>query len=178
MMNRAWKKSPVGARGFSKWVRSRGSLTERIMARCGDFRVNHVSNRYCRVNLDETDGIGCGRSESALVREVYLCCNETPVVFAHSVARRGSLKGPWRNLKFLGQRSLGSAFLASPKVRRDALEFLAISARHPLYEKSCRFIEDRPPKLWARRSLFSRGRNSILVTEVFLPKILERSWTD
>ena len=173
MMKNDWKKSPLGTgRGLSKWVRDRGSLTERIMAKCGDFGVRHVANRYARVNRDEARRIGVNPKAFALVREVYLCCGEKPVVFAHSVAARASLKGPWRNLAALGQKSLGSAFLSNPRVKRDDLEFLPISKRHPLYAKSCRFMAHRPARLWARRSLFGLGRSEILVTEVFLPEIL------
>lgn len=170
-MNRSWKASPVGARGFSKWVRGEGSLTARIMEKCGKFSVRQVSSRFSRANPDELGKIGAGRNEAVLVREVYLCCAETPVVFAHSVASRRSLKGPWRNLRLLGQKSLGSAYLSSPRVGRGKLEFLSISIRHPLYEKSCKYMKIRPQKLWARRSLFFIGRNAILVTEVFLPEI-------
>ncbi len=176
MMKNDWKKSPLGTgRGLSKWVRDRGSLTERIMAKCGDFGVRHVANRYARVNRDEARRIGMNPKTFALVREVYLCCGDKPVVFAHSVAARASLKGPWRNLAALGQKSLGSAFLSNPRVKRDDLEFLPISKRHPLYAKSCRFMARRPTRLWARRSLFGLGRREILVTEVFLPEILELS---
>ena len=176
MMKNDWKKSPLGTgRGLLKWVRDRGSLTERIMAKCGDFGVRHVANRYARVNRDEARRIGMNPKTFALVREVYLCCGDKPVVFAHSVAARASLKGPWRNLAALGQKSLGSAFLSNPRVKRDDLEFLPISKRHPLYAKSCRFMARRPTRLWARRSLFGLGKREILVTEVFLPEILELS---
>ncbi len=160
---------------LSKWVRGKGSLTGHIMSKCGNFAVRHVENRFSPANLDEISRIGVKPKESALVREVYLCCGTKPIVFAHSVAARSSLKGRWRHLRFLGQKSLGSAFLADPKVRRDELEFLLLSARHPLFMKACRFMKHRPGKLWARRSLFALGRNSILVTEVFLPEILERA---
>jgi chorismate--pyruvate lyase len=172
-MNRKWKTGLVGARGLSKWVRSGGSLTMRIMEKCGQFSVRHVSNRFARANLDELGRIGAKRNESVLVREVCLCCADKPVVFAHSVALRSSLKGPWRNLRFLGQKSLGSAYLSNPRVGRDDFEFLSISSRHPLYEKSCRYMKVRPDALWARRSLFFTGKCAILVTEVFLPEISE-----
>lgn len=175
-MKSAWKKNPAGmGRGYSAWVRDRGSLTELIMSVCEDFRVRHVTNRFVKVNPDEAKRICLRRRESALVREVFLCCGEHPVVFAHSVAARRSLKGAWRSLRFLGQQSLGSTFLSDPKVRRDEFEFLFISRRHPLHAKACRLMTHRPERLWARRSLFSSGKNSILVTEVFLPEILELS---
>ena len=173
-MKRSWKAAPVGALGFDEWLRSRGSLTVRITGKCPDFSVRQVSNRFARAYLDEGARIGAKRNEAVLVREVYLCCGEVPLVFAHSIAARKSLNGPWRNLKFLGQKSLGSALLSSPKVKREPLEYLSLSPRHPLYEKSCRQMQVKPRRLWARRSLFSMGNRSILVTEVFLPEILAK----
>lgn len=173
-MKADWKKKPAGmGHDLSKWARNRGSLTEHIMSKCGDFGVRYVRNRFGRVNIDEVSRIGVRPEESAWVREVFLCCGEKPVVFAHSVASRNSQKGSWRRLRLLGQKSLGSAFLSDPKVRREEFEFLFMSRRHPLFGKACRLMTHRPERLWARRSLFIRGKNSILVTEVFLPEILE-----
>ncbi len=169
-----WKKSPTGVKhGLSKWIRDEGSLTELIRSKCKNFGVRHVDNRFGRVHGDEFWKMGEKREEWAWVREVFLCCGEMPVVFAHSVAARRSLKGSWRHLRFLGQNSLGSAFLSRPKVRREAFEFLHMRKHHPLYRKACRFMKHPPESLWARRSLFILGKNSILVTEVFLPQILE-----
>ena len=169
-----WKNKPAGMnRGFSEWVLDRGSLTELIKSKCANFAVSHVDNRFGRVNRDEFSRMGLRREEMAWVREVFLCCGEVPVVFAHSVSSRRSLNGSWRRLRFLGQHSLGSAFLSDPKVRRKAFEFRLITKRHPLHGKACRFMKRPPESLWARRSLFVLGNKSILVTEIFLPEILE-----
>lgn len=174
ILKHEWNRYPVGARhDLRKWVVSRGSLTDRIRSKCGNFSVRHVVNRFAPANRDECRRIGLARKTEALIREVFLCCGETPVVFAHSVSARRSLKGPWRSLKYLGHQSLGSTLLSSPEVKRDKLEFCTITKHHPLHKKACGLMDCSPRKFWARRSLFRRGRNSILVTEIFLPDILE-----
>src|SRR5487761_2310373 len=87
-----WNRRPIGARhDLGKWVGSAGSLTELIVSRCGNFAVRHVVNRFAAANRDESMRLGLARRELALVREVFLCCGEQPVVFAHSVAVRSSL---------------------------------------------------------------------------------------
>ncbi|NNM81010.1 MAG: chorismate lyase [Burkholderiales bacterium] len=173
-MKGKWHRKPAGAGSeLGKWLLSRGSLTSLIRSRCDDFSVREVSSRYDQANRDELVRLGLRRGESALVREVYLCCGESRVVFAHSVATRSSLLGSWRALSRLGGNSLGSTFLSKPGIVREEMEFLAISKGHPLYRKSCRILRRPPQKLWARRSLFRDARRSILVTEVFLPLILE-----
>ena len=169
-----WHRKPAGA-GYElgKWLLSRGSLTSLIRSKCDDFSVREVSSRFDRANRDELERVGLRQGESALVREVYLCCGERRVVFAHSVAARSSLLGNWGALSRLGGHSLGSTFLSKPGIVREEMEFLAISRGHPLYRKSCRLLRHPPQKLWARRSLFRDENRSILVTEVFLPLILE-----
>ena len=51
--------------------------------------------------------------------------------------------------------------------------FRAIGRHHPLYRRASALLEARPAALWARRSIFLREDVPLLVTEVFLPAILE-----
>jgi chorismate--pyruvate lyase len=113
------------------------------------------------------------RKELALVREVYLYCGSTPVIFAHSVVARKDLRGAWRGLSGLGNRSLGTVLFTNPVVRRTPLRFKKLTPAHPLFKRACARLQVKPEGLWARRSLFSLHGQSILVTEVFLPSILE-----
>ena len=108
-----------------------------------------------------------------MLREVTLYCGEQPVVFAHSVIPRAGLNGPWHGLGTLGNRPLGAALFADPQVRRLPLQFKQLGPRHALFRRACGALARRPPHLWARRSVFVLKRQPILVTEVFLPAILE-----
>jgi chorismate--pyruvate lyase len=62
---------------------------------------------------------------------------------------------------------------ANPKVKRTPLEFKKVSRGHFLYDLACAELPTKPANLWARRSLFTLHGQSILVTEVFLPAILD-----
>ncbi len=46
------------------------------------------------------------------VREVYLCCDDTPVVFAHSVVRPRDMRG--RGKRWQGSAAARSAAVCSP----------------------------------------------------------------
>ena len=155
------------------WLLSRGSLTRLIQQRCSGFRVKPLLQTRVLPCRDELAVLGLRRGELALVREVYLYCDTTPVVFAHSVVARENLRGAWRGLSGLGSRSLGAALFANPRVRRAPFQFKKLHSSHPLFRRACRGLPAPPPCLWARRSLFSLHGKSILVTEVFLPAILE-----
>lgn len=158
---------------YRRWLQDRGSLTRRIQMRCDNFRVQPVFQALAMVHDDEREFIGVRPGELALVREVYLYCGESPVVFAHSVVARKDLRGAWRGLNGLGNKSLGTVLFTNPKIKRTPLVFKKVSAGHSLFEQACRRLPSIPSSLWARRSLFTLHGQSILVTEVFLPAILD-----
>ncbi len=110
--------------------------------------------------------------ERASLREVRLSCNGETVVFAHSVLPRRSLTGEWHDLGHLGARPLGATLFANPHVVRTPLAFRKLQPRHALYARAIETLSERPPCLWARRSVFKLHDAPILVTEVFLPKVL------
>ncbi|SFH13546.1 chorismate lyase [Nitrosospira sp. Nsp14] len=170
----AWYPAPSAvsprARG---WLQNRGSLTQLIQQHCSNFRVKQMFQSLDKACGDELAVMNLRRNELALVREVYLYCGNTPVVFAHSVVARKDLRGAWRGLSGLGNRSLGTVLFTNPVIRRTPLKFKKLTPAHPLFHRACQKLKVKPSGLWARRSLFSLRGQSILVTEVFLPSILE-----
>ena len=171
-----WRSRLIGVRGAERaWLTDQGSLTQRILARCPRFAVRHVQQQRAAAALDEA--LLCGLKPACVttLREVYLYCHDIPVVFAHSVLPTHSLRGGWQGLGKLGSKPLGGALFANPLVQRTPLQFTRLSPRHRLYQRACERLPQRPASLWARRSLFSLGGKHILVTEVFLPGILELS---
>jgi chorismate--pyruvate lyase len=107
-----------------------------------------------------------------LIRNVLLLGNRQAVVFAHSVLPLYSLRGPWLGLRQLGNQPLGEALFANPQVKRTALRFQKLHARHALYQQAVANIDPKPHYLWARRSVFHLHKANIMVTEVFLPELV------
>jgi chorismate--pyruvate lyase len=173
LCDRDWRHKPAaGAGAYRPWLIDRGSLTDRIRGRCAAFCVELLCQELCRATRDERFLVGA-RRERALVREVFLSCGRTRVVFAHSVTRPASLRGAWRGLVRLGARPLGAALFADPRVRRHPLRYRKLGPRDELHARACAATGRRLPALWARRSLFILGKSPILVTEIFLPEILD-----
>ena len=168
-----WQPSPVNAqRSYLRWLTDRGSLTRRLQARCPAFSVRAVHQRLDNPCRDEMSLIKSRRKERVVVREVYLYCHETPVVFAHSVLKRRSLRGAWRSISQQGVKPLAAALFANPLVKRTPLYFKKLTLHHELYPRACRLLKTLPNHLWARRSVFILRGRPIMVTEVFLPAIL------
>jgi chorismate--pyruvate lyase len=165
-----WCRSPSAAAAYCPWLRDRGSLTRRIQDRCPALNVKVVFQGMRRANRDER--FVFPRRARVLVREVYLYCRNTPVVFAHSVIDARDLRGAWRRLSRMGSQPLGAALFADPRIRRYPLRQKKLGRRHELHQRASAGLPAMPATLWARRSLFALHKSPILVSEVFLPGIL------
>ena len=169
-----WKRStPRADVELQPWLRNPGSLTERIVQRCERFSVQNVKDGKARIAPDESAILNIAPTQLSWSREVFLLADDRPVVFAHSACSIRSLQGAWHSLRHLGNRPLGAVLFSHPEVRRLPLHYNALRAQHPLYRSAARALSNPPDRLWARRSLFYLHGEPLLVTEVFLPEILE-----
>lgn len=171
-MNSKWRSSAWVAGAWRTWLTDHGSLTRRLQSACASFRVQRLFQGHAAPNRDELVMANMQVRHHALVREVLLSCGDSPLVFAHTVVPLAGLRGPWAALVHLGNRPLGAALFANPRIQRQPLECLKLDARHPLFKAAARHLANPPRTLWARRSSFSLQGHAILVTEVFLPAVL------
>lgn len=170
-----WIAHPVNLpRRLRTWLTCRGSLTRRLKAHCARFRVHPVATGLACANADEHAPLHLRPGSLAYVRDVLLMCDQHPVVFAHSVLRCAGLRGGWNGITRLGTRPLGEALFNDPRIRREALGYRQIDARHPLFRAVRRNHPLSTRAVWARRSVFRLNGHPLLVTEVFLPEIDER----
>jgi chorismate--pyruvate lyase len=172
MRDHYWQSLISGSADYKPWLSNHGSLTRRIRQHCDVFSVRPQRSGFARVAYDESALLGFPADRYAFSREVFLCADGRPVVFAHSTCARGHLRGTWHAMQGLGNRSLGTLLFTHPLVKRQPLHFKALQSHHALYKSAVAVIGDRPAKLWARRSLFYLYGAPLLVTEVFLPGIL------
>jgi chorismate lyase len=172
-MNRWRRLAPTHRSAERAWLVHPGSLTERVVARYGAMRVQVLQQRMRVPNEDEYRALGRPSHKRALVREVLLHASGRPVVMAHSIVARADLAGSWRSVRSLGTRPLAAALFADPLVRREAFEFARLDPRHPLWKRARALLGVPLPALWARRSLFRRRGRPLVVTEVFLPGLVE-----
>lgn len=161
-----------GCGGFYDWLVHVGSLTARIRSRCSDFRVRLVAQDRRVPFGDELAPLGLRAGESAWVREVLLLSGDTPLVFAHTVLPPANARGAWRLLAGLGTKPLGELLFTDPLIARAALRYARLDRRCAMHARAAAACGVQADTLWARRSLFRRDGRSILVSEVFLPEIL------
>ncbi|WP_229215618.1 chorismate lyase [Duganella sp. CY15W] len=164
---------------YVPWLMEGGSLTARLKAHSQAFRVQRLHQRSAICLTDEAARIGMHRPGRVWERDVLLRCDNTPAVFAHTVVPMSATATDWPLFSALGERSLGTTLFGDPVVRRGVLEFARLREGHPLAQRArAALIANGVAApdahiLYARRCLYQRRQGTLLVTEVFLPSVLE-----
>lgn len=154
------------------WLVDRMSLTMKLTARCGQFRVSRLCQQRGLCLADEVAAVDLPRRTCVQEREVLLLCDGEAMVFAHSIVPLSATASDWPFFGGLGERSLGTTLFGDPRVKRGVLQYARLSAGHPLFRRACAAagLQGDVP-LFARRCLYRRKKGLLLVTEVFLPAI-------
>jgi len=158
------------------WLTTPGSLTARLIAHSQHFRVQKLRQASNVCLADEAGAIGLARPQRVWEREVLLRCDDRPVVYGHTVVPMSASASDWPLFSALGERSLGTTLFHDPLVRRGELEFARLRPGHPLLARVHNVLGiDGPPHetYFARRCLYRRRQGVLLVTEVFLPAVLD-----
>lgn len=156
------------------WLTDSMSLTRKLIERCQHFRVQRLMQGNALILPDEQHVTALPRRTMVQQREVLLCCDEIPVVYAHTVVPLSATASDWPFFNSLGDRSLGTTLFGDPCVQRGTLEYARLGAQHPLVARaSVSLGVALPVPLFARRCLYARKRGLLLVTELFLPSINE-----
>ena len=172
-----WQPTLNAPASLRPWLTAGGSLTARLKDHSQTFRVQCLHQRVARCLSDEAAVIGLHRPGRVWEREVLLRCDNTPVVFAHTVVPMSATAADWPLFGALGERSLGTTLFGDPLVRRGVLEFARLREGHPLARRARRALGlegldgANELLLYARRCLYQRRRGTLLVTEVFLPGV-------
>ena len=157
------------------WLTDRISLTVKLMGHSRSFRVQRLVQQRGRCFADEFSAIGLKRASCVQERDVLLRCDGTPVVFAHTVVPLTANATDWPFFSSLGERSLGTTLFGDPLVARGTLQYARLPMRHPLLIRAGVAIGEKMAgrPIFSRRCLFKRRNGVLLVTEVFLPAIVD-----
>ena len=150
-----------------------GSLTTRLARYCkGDFHLRLTGQGWQRPLPDETSALQLRRGSYALVREIYLQCNDIPWVYGRSIIPARTCTARERRLAFWGQRSLGNYLFSGRDTQRSEIEIAIIRPRDSLFHLASQSMVADSDHLWGRRSIFYIRNKPLLVVEVFLDNLI------
>lgn len=168
-----WQHNPPASPLLREWLLNEGSLTRLLkQLSADDFCVQPVQQGWQILREDECQALAVASGTEGWVREVFLCGQQQPWIYARSVAGKEALLDNGFDLAGLGTRSLGELLFSDQAFSRGDFETcrLPSSAWPPALHDSS--SSDEP--LWARRSCFARNGLKILVAEAFLPAFWRR----
>ncbi len=146
------------AQPWREWLLDSGSLTQNLKNLAPNrFSVKVLHTGFGRASLSEAHTLDIPFREQIYIREVALCIDNAPQIFARSVIPRSTLTGSERQLLFLRDKPLGEFLFKHKHMSRGKIE-----VKHGL-------INDRSS--WARRSIFNVNHKPLLVSEFFLPSL-------
>jgi chorismate--pyruvate lyase len=146
------------AQPWRTWLLDSGSLTQNLKNLAPNrFSVQVLHTGLGRASLSEACTLNIPFREQIYIREVALCIDKQPQVFARSVIPRSTLTGPERQLLFLRNKPLGEFLFKHKKMSRGKIE-----VKQGLINNQ---------SSWARRSIFNVNNKPLLVSEFFLPSL-------
>lgn len=155
------------------WLQEPGSLTLRLRTLTTHFHVEVLHESWQVCSEDEIQCLGLSKPQSVWVRETLLCDEQKNLVFARSVFPEATLQGKGEVLKTLGNRSLGDFLFTDPNWSRSSFAFNCLQPS----DFYCTHLENTlslsKQILYARRSKFYFFAQPLIITEIFLPQLLE-----
>lgn len=145
---------------LKNWLSDTGSLTERVQSLCRQFTLIKLGQGSAPLHDSECARLP-GPADAYQVREVLLCADGVPWVYARSVIPQSLIDDELANL---GAQPLGKRIFNDSRFVRSAFELCEVAPA-----AVARLNMDITRPLWGRRSKFSLNSQHMLVAEVFLP---------
>jgi chorismate lyase len=169
----AWRDRPLPTFTADQkdWLTRGGSLTAHLRE-LGDVTVEVTREAVGQPWRDEAAALDITPRTPVWIREVVLRVNGVAFVAAHSVVPLDASSGVWQAMRRLRTRPLAELLYSDSSVWRSPLTSRRIDARDPLYRLAARQIpRDKTHAFVARRSVFVRLGEPLMVTECFLPAL-------
>ena len=154
------------------WLTCAGPLTAGLRE-LGELKLRVVRQSSVMPTADEQSAMKLARMQPVLVREICMSINDQDCVVARSAVSQLGRHRSWRAIDRLGRRPLADILYDDWRVARSAFETARVREPHPLARLASSVGHDTSRCLahtyWARRSVFWRGGDALLVSECFLP---------
>lgn len=174
-----WKPSVLiqritASKKLQAWLLTPNSLTAKLKTVCPDLHVVVLSEKLETPLWNESQKLGLHRDEQAWVRCVLLKCAQKNWVYARTIIPNLTNENPWYELQNLGSKPLGEVLFELPGIQRSEFEFTS----NPLgfWPHLMENLADKKQTNrlgFARRSIFKQQNCPLLLTEVFLPGLVE-----
>lgn len=154
------------------WAYEAGSLTQRLRDYYGNtIAVTIVFHQWHTPFLSERRQLQLPLYRYGLIREVMLHQNGKPLLLARTIIPEETIKVAHRNLSHLGTRPLGEVIFSYPDLERISMDLALIEP--VTWAEQAQKIANINQPIWGRRTVYAIQKRPMLVSEFFLPEVLE-----
>jgi len=171
-----WQAEPAASAPLlvKRWLSRPGALTAGLRA-LGTFRLRVLAEYAQGVPPDEAHGMGLRPGAPVWVREIIMSIDGVDAVMARSLTPLTASHSVWQGMRRLRTRPLADMLYHDSGIRRSAFACSRVGRGIALHKPACAAgaagAADCGGRslLWARRSVFWREGQPLLVAECFLP---------
>jgi chorismate--pyruvate lyase len=159
--------APSVSRLQRQWLTQPGALTQGLRT-LGVLTLRVLSEKVCRASPDEATRLGLPTGHALWQREVCMSILGMDCVVARSVTPLEAVHGHWQAVRRLRNRPLADILYHDRAIVRSGFEFTTLRIGMPLHLIS-QIAPTSDQRFLARRSVFVRAGQPLLVAEAFLP---------
>jgi chorismate--pyruvate lyase len=156
----------------ASWIYEPESITRRLRCLFGEVKVEILFHQQRLPFLSESRLLKQPRNRYCLTREVMLSAKGKPLIIARTIIPKKTLIGAQRNLSRLGTRPLGEVIFSYPKLQRLDMQVALIKPSIWSFDVANKIHLEQA--IWGRRTVYAINNRQMLVSEFFLPEILEK----
>lgn len=153
-----------------------GSTTHRMQREyAAQTKVNILNQQWRCPHHQEAQQLHIPLRQHALIREVYLSCQNKIWMYAKTIFPKYFFTGKNQRLEYeLDHRPLGRLLFRDPTMQRSEYELAILNPNHVEYQWATQQQTGmRSNILWARRSIVKLQNKPLLLIEIFFPAFLE-----
>ncbi|QIZ78368.1 chorismate--pyruvate lyase family protein [Ferrimonas lipolytica] len=162
---------PMSPSHMDHWLTDKSSLTLRLKALCRRFEVTLLGEWQ---QPAQQDGVGWCCGDPLWLREVLLCLDGVPWVYALTEIPLSTLNHTEVDFTALGNRPLGEVLFSHQQMRAGQLTVNHYDAHSRPAQLAAELGQAPNSPLWGRSRDFALAGKPLRVNEVFLPVAEQR----
>lgn len=146
---------------LKEWLIDPGSTTKKFKKKGAKFSIRILFQGKGKISVDEAFSLGIQHGLWAWIRQVLIYADNQCVIYAKAIIPFNDFYQNTNPFIKLKNKSLGQWLFRDKEIKRSPLQFKKILIPENPWEKT----ENR--YYTARTSLFTKGKNKLLLTEAF-----------
>lgn len=157
---------------LGRWISYSHSMTKRMQHHCQTVRIEVIASHVGMPTFNEARLLQLAPRRAALIREIIMWCDEQPWLYGRTIAPLATVDSELPRLYRLGTVAIGKLLFRHRNMQRSPFAYAKLLPGQALYQETERWQQSSAKWLLARHSEFKLSEKKLLLTEIFLPDMI------